>query len=90
MEQSYFYNAPPWVLFKFLSQRPYRSKNFEKGSYCQYAFFILLQWVYPWIVFNLKIVLQKRETPKQDTRLLTEDSRLYKDQIGRKTKKWSW
>ena len=90
MEESYFYNTPSWVFFTFLSQRPYRSKNFEKGSCCQYAFFILLQWVYPWIVFNLKIVLQKRETPKQDTRLLTEDSRLYKDQIGRKTEKWSW
>ena len=58
------------------------------------TFFVLARFSYKTASVSEKvsytfIVLQKRETPKQDGSFLTEDFRLYKAKIGQKTEKSS-
>ena len=53
------------VLYPFLFQRPYGSRDFEIGSCRQHGLFTLLRLMRPLIVFNFKIIVQKNP-PKQN------------------------
>ena len=39
---------------------PYGSRNFEIGSCCQHDFSLLLWWLHPWIVFDIKVTLKRK------------------------------